>query len=107
MPLHYVLFFPIGRPAWSSSLRRVDAEEKSRNKMVSQRADVRCQLYEREGVFNPILAGTRLGQQHRFHIFLRLNDAREDEEHTALVMLSLCISSKYINLNLGCIAVHA
>ena len=63
MPLHYVLFFPTGKPGWSFSLRRVDADER-RYKKVSQRAYARYQLFKREGVFNPVLEGTRLGQQY-------------------------------------------
>ena len=63
MPLHYVLFFPTGRPGWGYSIEREDAELRIR-KRVSQRAHARYLLYERRGIFNPILAGTRLGQQY-------------------------------------------
>ena len=63
MPLHYVLFFPTGQSGWHYSLEREDAHGRKRAR-ISPRAFARYHLYERPDIFNPILAGTRLGQQY-------------------------------------------
>ena len=63
MPLHYVLFFPTGQPGWGWTLQKSNAE-KSIRKRITHRAHARYWLYMRRNMFNPILAGTRLGQQY-------------------------------------------
>ena len=63
-PLHYVLFFPDGRPGWHWALRLRNDDHTRIQMRYSQRAWLRYHLFERANQYSVLLKGKRLFQQY-------------------------------------------
>jgi hypothetical protein len=78
VPMSYVLFFPNGGIGWS------DGMEGLRNSIrnISQREFYAAQLFERRGMFNPIIHGGRLFQQYIVDMRMMVEQQRVDYART-------------------------
>jgi len=75
-PLHYVLFFPEGKPGWHWALRLRNDDHSRIKTRYSRRAWLRYHLFERPGQYSVVQRGRRLFQQYIVDCFAIIDQSR-------------------------------